>query len=414
MASLQKRSSPRGATWRVRWWDPAPGGQRVMRYSRAFRSEAEARDFRLKVEADERKGLSTSYGGGEQLFADFVRTWLDTRLVKGRPLAPRTRYEYEGLLRRNILPTFGSIRLRAITTTDVREWLAAVVESAGNDQAAKSYRVLRAVLNTAVTDELIVRNPCKVRGAGQWAAPERPFVSTEIVLRLADAVVAVDKTKDKTGSTRLRALVLLAGFAGLRPGELFALRRNDIDLVHQLVAVDESAPEVAGKRILGPPKSEAGRRLIAIPEPIMPDLEAHLDRFVEAEPDAWVFTGPRGAPIGESYLSAHFRRAIAAVPGAPTGLRVYDLRHHAATLTAQIPGVTTKELMARIGHSSSRAALIYQHATAERDKRIADAMAEAIQEGCFRAGSQSLGCPVVSKTGPKPRPSKMTKPRATR
>ena len=414
MASIQKRSSRRGATWRVRWWAPAPDGKWVMRYSRAFRSEAEARDFRLKVETDERKGLSTNYAGAEQLFADYVRTWLDTRLVKGRPLAPRTRYEYEGLLRRNILPTFGSTRLRAITTTDVREWLAAVVESAGNDQAAKSYRVLRAVLNTAVADELIVRNPCKVRGAGQWAAPERPFVSTEVVLRLADTVVAVDKTKDNTGSTRLRALVLLAGFAGLRPGELFALRRNDVDLLHQLVAVDESAPEVAGRRILGPPKSEAGRRLIAIPEPIIPDLQTHLDRFVGPEPDAWVFTGPRGAPIGESYLSAHFRKAIAAVPGAPAGLRVYDLRHHAATLTAQIPGVTTKELMARIGHSSPRAALIYQHATAERDRRIADAMAEAINKAASRATAESSCVPGVSKTGSTLRPQDTASSRPTR
>ncbi|HUQ62388.1 MAG TPA: hypothetical protein VM121_01365, partial [Acidimicrobiales bacterium] len=49
----------------------------------------------------------------------------------------------------------------------------------------------------------------------------------------------------------------------------------------------------------------------------------------------------------------------------------HDLRHHAATLTARMPGVTTKELMARIGHASPRAALIYQHATRERDRAIA-------------------------------------------
>lgn len=56
--------------------------------------------------------------------------------------------------------------------------------------------------------------------------------------------------------------------------------------------------------------------------------------------------------------------------GAPAGLHLHDLRHHAATLTARTPGVTTKELMARIGHASPRAALIYQHATAERDQAI--------------------------------------------
>lgn len=414
MASIQKSSSPRGATWRVRWWVPAPGGTRTMRYSRRFRSEADARDFRLKVEADERKGLSTDYSGGEQLFDDYVKAWLDSRLVKGRPLAPRTRYEYEGLLRRNILPTFGSTRLRAITTGDVRAWLAAVVDKAGNDQAAKSYRVLRAVLNTAVADEFLVRNPCKIRGAGQWDAPERPFVSTEVVLQLADAIVAVDKTKDKTGSTRLRALVLLAGFAGLRPGELFALRRDDFDLLHRLVAVDESAPEVAGRRILGPPKSEAGKRQVAIPPQIMRDIETHLERFVGPEPEAWVFTGPRGSPIGESYLSYHFRKAIAVVPGAPAGLRVYDLRHHAATLTAQVPGVTTKELMARIGHSSPRAALIYQHATAERDNRIADAIGEAIEKATSNATVVDFGVHMVSKRGTNVRPPKKCRNSPTR
>ena len=399
MASIQKRSTPKGPTWRVRWWVPAPSGKRVMRCSRPFPTEAEAREYRLKVETDERKGLSTDYSGAEQLFEVYVRAWIDSRLVKGRPLAPRTRYEYEGLLRRNILPAFGSCRLRAIATSDVREWLASVVDGAGNDQAAKSYRLLRAVLNTAVADELLVRNPCKIRGAGQWEAPERPFVPTEIVLQLADAIVSIDKTEHKTGSTRLRALLLLAGFAGLRPGELFALRRNDIDVLHQSVAVDENAPEVGGRRTVGPPKSEAGKRQVAIPAPIMTDIASHLDRFVAPDPDAWVFTGPRGAPVGESYLSVHFRKAVAVVPGAPPGLRVYDLRHHAATLTAQVPGVTTKELMARIGHSSPRAALIYQHATAERDRRVADAMAEAIAKAASRSTVVSFGGPGVSQPG---------------
>jgi hypothetical protein len=46
-------------------------------------------------------------------------------------------------------------------------------------------------------------------------------------------------------------------------------------------------------------------------------------------------------------------------------------RHHATTLTARMPGVTTKELMAHIGHASPRAALRYQHATAESDRAIA-------------------------------------------
>ncbi|HUJ64248.1 MAG TPA: hypothetical protein VLX59_01845 [Acidimicrobiales bacterium] len=120
MAWIEKRKSSTGATWRVSWWASVPGGGRAIRHSKPFLTEAQARNHRVKVETDGRKGLSTDYGGAEQLFADYVRAWLDSRLVKGRPLAPRTRYEYEGLLRRNILPIFGSTRLRAIGTSDVR------------------------------------------------------------------------------------------------------------------------------------------------------------------------------------------------------------------------------------------------------------------------------------------------------
>jgi integrase len=290
------------------------------------------------------------------IVADYGRAWLDSRLVKGRPLASRTRYEYEGSAPAKHSPHLRLNRLRAIGTSDVRTWLAEVIDRAGNDQAAKSYRMLRAVLNTAVTDPLLVRNPCQIRGAGQWHPPERPMVATELVLQLADAIVEVDKTKHKTGSSRLRALILLAGFAASRPGELVALRCNDIDLLHQLVIVDENAPEVGGRRTLGPPKSDAGKRRVSIPSSIRA---------------TWRLASTASSPPSQ----------------------MYDLRHHAATLTARIPGVTSKELMFRIGHSSPRAALLYQHATAERDKRIADAIDAAIDEAASRTTVLSFGSP---------------------
>jgi integrase len=252
-------------------------------------------------------------------------------------------------------------------------------------------------MSTAVADELVVRNPCQIRGAGTPEAAERPMVPTTSVMQLADAVVAIDHTKYRDGPSRLRAFVLIAGFGGLRPGELLALRREDLDLLHHNVTVDENAPAVDGRRVLGPPKSEAGYRTVALPASIMVDIKEHLERFVSPEPDAWVFTGPKGRAMSQDYASLYWRKAVAAVPGVPPWLRLYDLRHHAATLTARIPGVTTKELMARIGHSSPRAALIYQHATAERDRRIADAMDAEIAAAAGEANVVSFGLPVASK-----------------
>jgi integrase len=91
---------------------------------------------------------------------------------------------------------------------------------------------------------------------------------------------------------------------------------------------------------------------------------------VGSDGDAPVFVTDTGRPL---------RRAAVEATGAPEKLWPHDLRHHAATLTARMPGVTTKGLMARIGHASARAALIYQHATAERDHAIASYLDDVVQ-----------------------------------
>jgi len=189
---------------------------------------------------------------------------------------------YEALLRRNIRPHFGRTKLRQITPERVREWHSKVTAESGSDQAAKSYRLLRAILMTAVSDELIARNPCGIKGAGIEHAEERPMLDTSTVFNLADAIVP-----------RLRALILVAGFGTLRPGELLGLQRGDIDLLHGTVHVQREAHEITGQgRILTPPKSEAGDRTVALPAEIRDELSDHLDAYVAPEPEAYVFTRP--------------------------------------------------------------------------------------------------------------------------
>lgn len=174
----------------------------------------------------------------------------------------------------------------------------------------------------------------------------------------------------------------------MRTGEMLGLCRNDIDFLRGVVHIRKEAQQVSGAgRVITDPKSEAGKRPVAMPRSVMRELEAHLDRFGQPGVDGVVFTAPRGGPLRRREQSEKWRAAVAAV-GAPQGLHVHDLRHHAATSMARIPGVTTKELMARIGHSSPRAALIYQHATEERDHRaMADALEVQIVETERRAGA---------------------------
>jgi len=179
---------------------------------------------------------------------------------------------------------------------------------------------LRAMKQTAEEDELIRSNPCHIRGAGQEHHAERPLIETAMVLDLADAI-----------GERYRALVLAAGFGGLRTGESLGLRRLDVDLLHSTVSVVQQAQEITGMgRIIVAPKSEAGRRVISIPAVVVDAFAEHLDRFTDAAPDAPVFTSPRGGPLRRASLSDAWREAVRST-GAPEGLRLHDLRHDAAT-----------------------------------------------------------------------------------
>ncbi len=140
--------------------------------------------------------------------------------------------------------------------------------------------------------------------------------------------------------------------------------------------------EVAGAMVLGPPKTAAAVRTVAIPEAILDDLRAHVRSYAEPGVDGRVFTGPKGATIRRSNWHTVWRRACVAV--GVEGLHFHDLRHTGNTLAAGT-GASLRDLMTRMGHTSARAALIYQHATSERDRAIAASLDDLVQR--HRGGS---------------------------
>jgi integrase len=128
----------------------------------------------------------------------------------------------------------------------------------------------------------------------------------------------------------------------------------------------------------GPPKSEAGVRAVVLPAAAVAALRPHMLAFVDAAQEALVFTGHKGAVL----RTGNFRRSVnwadaVKKAGAPAGFYFHDLRHTGNNLAAA-SGASTRELMHRMGHSSMRAALIYQHATSERDREIAQGMDKRI------------------------------------
>jgi integrase len=133
------------------------------------------------------------------------------------------------------------------------------------------------------------------------------------------------------------------------------------------------------------PETEAGKRDVVIPPFLLKDVSSHLDTCTAAGPRALVFTGPKGAQLRRSNFTRAWNKA-AAVAGL-TGFHFHHLRHTGNTLAGE-EGATLRELMDRMGHASTRAALIYQHRTTHRDRMIADAISKRVKAELNPSGTQ--------------------------
>jgi integrase len=314
--------------------------------------------------SDRRREISNGTWGTQQAvkkrtgtFGMFAEKWIAERELK-----PRTRAHYRSLLDAKILPTFADIKLTAITAPLIREWHSGL--GSGQPTArAHAYGLLRTILATAVEDELIPANPCHIRGAGTSKRVHKikPASLQEITL-LVEAMPA-----------KYKAMTLLAAWCGLRFGELVELRREDVDVKNGVLHVRRGVVRAAGEVIVGKPKSDAGIRDVAIPPHLIELLKAHIAEYAQPGRKGLLFPTGTGGHLAPSTLYKSFYKARKAA--GREDLRWHDLRHTGAVLAAST-GATLAELMARLGHSTSQAALRYQHAAAGRDAQIAAKLSE--------------------------------------
>ena len=299
-----------------------------------------------------------------------------------RPLKPRTQEHYRWLLDEHILPTLGDVRMKALTGPVVDAWFSDL-DGRKPTTRAHAYALLATILREAVAGGIIAKSPCQ---HPEWAragrAHEIDLLSVDDLDALADAM-----------PDGRRLMVLLAAWTGLRYGELIELRRQDVKLGTggrlDTVKVRRGAVRLEGGRRfeVGDPKSGAGKRDVKVPPHLHGELAAHL-RGLPRSPGALLFPGSQGQHLQVStFYGKAPRRTVdpqtgdesltggsgfykaRAVAGYPQ-LHFHDLRHFAGTMAART-GATTAELMARMGHSSTKAAQIYQHAAADREERIA-------------------------------------------
>lgn len=328
-----------------------------------FASKREADDWLAAKQTEMRRGDWLDPSAGRAPFGEYAATWIDQRGV-----GPRTVELYRSLLRLHLAPSFGAVALEDITPPSVRAWRAErLTAGVGPSTVAKAYALLRGILATAADDRLIRFNPCRIKGASVAPTPERPTATVAEVYAMAGAV-----------PPRFRTLVLVAALCGLRWGELIGLRRRDVDSEAGTIRVRRAVAELQnGQRLIKLPKTNAGVRTVGIPAVIAGEVATHLDLYAQPGPDGALFIGAKGATPRRNHFNRLWRAACD--QAGIKGLHFHDLRHTGNTLAAST-GASTRELMARMGHSSSRAALIYQHASAERERLIADAVSSLVEK----------------------------------
>jgi integrase len=400
---------------------PGPDG-RMRTGPETYERISDAEKALVLIEAQLTLGQWTDPERGKIKLADYAATWVTQRAN----LRPRTVDLYRWLLKKHIAPKLGGVPVGKLSTAMIREWRSELLHNGVSvSVAAKSYRLLRAMLMTAVEeDKILPQNPCRIRGAGDENAAERSVLTVAQVFALSERVgrrpvgniralpgggyrlrfrrhgemrtspevygsraeadralwkMADGGRADCVHDRRYLALVLLTTFSSLRWGEVTALRRSDLDLGAGTVRIRAAFIERStGEILLGPPKSKAGRRVVGIPQAIIPVLREHLAIFVKDEPGALVFPGVKGGPLrrGNFNKMSAWPQAVKSIDA--EGVHFHDLRHTGNTFAAS-SGAKLRDLMARMGHDSERAALIYQHESHGADQSITDAIDRHVQ-----------------------------------
>ena len=281
-------------------------------------------------------------------------------VVARRKLRPATVALYDKLLGLTIEPELGEKALGEVTSADVSDWYRE--QKATPTQQANAYGLLKSIFKEAVEEGLVEANPCRVKGGGQKERAREIEVLS--VAQLERYLLAVPEAR--------RVPLLLAGWCGLRSGEVRGLRVRDLDLDAGVVHVRQAVVRLKGRLLIGPPKTAAGVRSVAIPPHLVPALKVWRDAQPTRPRDARLFPAGAGvSPLNDSVLRTAHDTGKAAIE--MPGLTIHGLRHTSATMAAQL-GATLAELQARIGHSTPNMAMRYQHVAAERDAELAQRM----------------------------------------
>jgi integrase len=349
-----------------------PRNERRQKWSPIFERMKEAQG-----NLDEFKARSRSGGNPYPptiTFGAYAERWLETKRTKVRA---STVTRYEGLLRDDVLPVVGSIRLTAIRRAHVRDVVdRARARGVSGQTVAHVARVLGSVLNAAIEDELIETNPAaRVR-----VHVERPQLRWPTPAEL-DTLMATAEG----GPWEIP--MMLAATTGLRRSEVLGVRWQHVDLARGTIRVVQGVQRVpdghgGSKLDFVEVKSQRSHRTIRVPARTIERLRRHRTEQLEQRLAAgarWidldlVCDNGTGGMVEPNHFSDGFK-AIAKEAGLPSKVRLHDVRHGVATALLADGRVPMAVISALLGHSSTAfTGDTYAHVTEEMTGVAADAL----------------------------------------
>jgi integrase len=337
----------RNGHWIARWRDPS-GAQR----KKSFDRKVEAQRWLDQLQAELHQGRYIDPSGGKALVSTYAGRWLGSL----SQLKPSTLRRYRGIVQTHIIPAWGSRPLGKIAPGDVNAWIAALVaDGLRPGSVRQTHRVLSLILDMAVADGRIGRNPAQGARLPRQVRTEPMYLSAEQVSALAEAAGPHELT------------ILTLAFTGLRFGELAALKVRRFDAERRRLSVVESVTEVGSELVWTTPKTHQTRSV-----PVPAQLALHLALLCEGKsPDDPIFP----SPLGKTLRLSNWRKTVfnpACQEAGLEGLRPHDLRHTAASLAIR-SGANVKVVQQMLGHASAAMTLdVYAGLFADDLDAVAD------------------------------------------
>lgn len=345
MAHIQDRGRDVERRWQARYRDPA-GRER----SRTFGRKLDAQRWLDEVTADMVTGRYVDPDAGRVTVERFARRWLDSQTFD-----PSTREAVAGRLANHVYPQLGALELRAVKPSTVQGWLRGRQAVLAPSYVRVLLANLSAVMAAAVEDGLIVRNPC-ASSAVRAPKLDRRRVVPWTVEQVEQVVAACPP--------RYQVVPMLAAGCGLRQGEVFGVRVEDVDFLRRRVLVRQQVKLLHGKRVFAAPKGGRERE-VPLPDVVAVAVAEHLRRYPAVEVTLpW---GDRDGPPRTAELVVtsrqsnavdrnHFNqgvwkpslRAAGVEPSRSNGM--HALRHHYASVLLE-GGVSIRAVADYLGHA---------------------------------------------------------------